>query len=100
MLEEILTKEKEIATRIERAHADAQAKIAATRNAVESEKESREKEMQALHVNAVEEARNAAEQEAQKYVEEAVQETKTPILSQDNAIAIARKILANTQDVS
>jgi uncharacterized membrane-anchored protein len=100
MLEEILIKEKEIATRIERAHADAQEKIAAARRAIVAEKESHEKKLKTLHANAVEQARSDAEQEAHTHIAQAIQETKKPILSQEDAVALAHKIVSDTHTIT
>jgi vacuolar-type H+-ATPase subunit H len=94
MLEEIIAREQDIAARIAHARTEGQENIAATRKNAEEDLEALKKKLDADLAQALAEAKRAAEQEANTLVQAAASETASPLLTEQEAAAIAQDVLA------
>ena len=95
MLEEILQKETELASRIRDAHETAQANIARAR--ADATKRIEEKRTNLAHAleHAVTETEKSATEEAKKMLTRAQQETQQPHITPEIAKQIARTVVDN-----
>jgi vacuolar-type H+-ATPase subunit H len=92
MLDDILQKEKELETQIEKATHNAESRIAETRKKTEKLLAETQKNIATHMENALQQAKEIAEKEASNMLMQTEKEISQPLLSHHEAVHIAREI--------